>query len=335
MKGEIRQDATTGNWVIFAPDRGKRPSDFRKEKNGDAPAPPEYDPDCPFCPGNEDRIPPILEELPDGENGGWQARVIPNKYPILAPRPEDPGRPEGFYRSLPAYGRHEIIIESPRHNVEPEELAVPALTLVLEAYRRRWRAIGGEDPGLRVIVFRNRGESAGTSLVHPHSQLIAARLASPRQERRETAAREYYHRRGRCVYCDVLAAEEGEGARIVMGGENFLAFIPFAAEVPFETWITPRTHLPSFGMIAPEELPELAGFLKTVLRRLKKALGDFDYNYVLSARFLSPGSEVFSHWHLRILPRLTTPAGYEFETGTAVNPDLPEEDAARLREAES
>ncbi len=332
MRGEIRQDVTTGNWVILAPGRGDRPSDFNRETPS-SPRAADYDPDCPFCPGNENRIPPILEETAADDGSGWQTRVIPNKYPILSPDGGGRGQLEGFFPRLPDRGRHEIIIESPRHDLDLEEMELPALARVLETWRDRCRTIRAETPKLNPVIFRNRGPGAGTSLLHPHTQLIAAAGPPPRLIRREETARTYYQQRRSCLYCDLLAAEEAEGARTLPAAEGLAAFIPFAASGPFETWIIPRGHRPDFAGTGPEETLQLAGTLRGILLRLKRILGDFSYNLVVAPPFISPDSRPFSHWHLRIIPRLTTPAGFEFETGISVNPGLPEEDAARIRDA--
>lgn len=329
MKGEIRQDITTGDWVILAPGRVKRPSDFNR-KTPSPPAEPDYDPDCPFCPGNEELIPPILVETAADDGGGWQTRVIPNKYPILSPEGGGRGRSEGLFPQRPNRGRHEIVIESPRHNLDLEEMGLPELARVLQTWRDCCRTIRAEAPQLTPVIFRNRGPRAGTSLVHPHSQLVATAVLPPRMARRERVARKYFRDRSSCPYCDLLAAEEAEGKRILSAGEGLTAFIPFAASVPFETWIIPRNHLPDFAGIGSAEIIELAGTLRDILLRLKSVLDDFSYNCMLSPPFSSPDSKPFSHWHLRILPRLTTPAGFEFETGMAVNPGRPEEEAARI-----
>ena len=57
---ELRQDGTSGAWVVVAPERGRRP---RLRNHGDAaagPAPP-FDASCPVCPGNERLVPRIIE----------------------------------------------------------------------------------------------------------------------------------------------------------------------------------------------------------------------------------------------------------------------------------
>ena len=330
MAQEIREDITTRDRVIFAGGRGDRPSDF-EEESPRTEGLPEYDPACPFCPGNENLIPPILEEFPGGEREWW-VRVIPNKYPILDRERERFDAPDTFYQSRPAGGKHEIIIENPRHDLDLSDFSAEALTAVLEAYRRRWREIREKYPEFKIVIFRNRGVEAGTSLLHPHSQLIAGSLTSPLLKRREEISREYFLENKRCLYCDIVSEEEREGRRVVAGDESFLVFVPFAAVVPFETWIIPRKHQPEFGGIAPAEIPDLARRLKKILRTLKHCLGDFSYNYIFSAPFLSPQSAFFSHWHLKIHPRITRAAGFELETGIRVNPILPETAAARLRE---
>lgn len=330
MNIEIRQDKTSGDWVIIAPGRGKRPSDFVKKPEGAKSREPEYDPDCPFCPGNEDKIPPILEELPGPSGAIWQTRVIPNKYPIVIPEAEEPESGDEFYRARPATGIHEIIIESPRHNLDLSQMPAAAVEMVLKTYRNRYLNITESDPEFSIVIFRNRGESAGTSLIHPHSQLIASRIISPRLERRTEVARDYFRRQGNCLYCDILRCEDELGKRVVARTNSFIAFIPFAARVPFEIWIAPRSHQPVFGSITDEEIRELAEILIRILRLLEKPLGKFDYNYVLSELPPSPEREACSHWHLKIYPRLTQAAGFEIETGIGVNPTLPEKNVEEL-----
>ncbi len=332
MKGEIRQDITTGNWVIFAPGRGKRPSDFNRE----IPSPPpeaDYDPDCPFCPGNENLIPPILEETAADHGNGWQTRVIPNKYPVLSPEGSGRGRTEGFFPRLPNRGRHEIVIEHPRHDLDLDRMTVPEVARILETFQGRGRKIRRENPEWNVVFFRNRGKRAGTSLIHPHSQLIAGDFFPPRAARRERIAREYFSRRRKCLICDLLAAEEAQGVRTVPAAEGFAAFVPFAAGGPFETWIIPRRHRPDLVEIPPEETLALAATLKEILVRLKRILGDLSYNCIIASPFRGSECALFSHWYLRIIPRLTADAGFELGTGIKINPGWPEAEAERLRRA--
>ena len=119
--------------------------------------------------------------------------------------------------------------------------------------------------------------------------------------------------------------------RMVAQSERFVAFQPFASTSPFETWIMPRFHQSSFGKVDDAALDELASALRAVLGGLRRALEDPDYNYVIYSA--PPGDEDREYfvWHLRIVPRLLTPAGFELGSGIPVNPSRPEEAATTLR----
>ena len=71
---------------------------------------------------------------------------------------------------------------------------------------------------------------------------------------------------------------------MILENPSFLAFISFAADVPFETWIMPKRHHPDFGQITQAEKDDLAQALHVLLARLARKLHDPDYNYVLIPR---------------------------------------------------
>ena len=180
---------------------------------------------------------------------------------------------------------------------------------------------------MMVIIFRDHGLQAGTSLSHPHSQLVASGVVPQYIRWREEEAQRYFDEWGRCVYCDILAFETQEQQRIVVENNSFSAFIPFAAEVPFEIWIMPRKHQADFGFISDKEKLDLAGALQNVLARLNKKLCDPDYNYIINTCTQYKAGEPQLHWYLQIRPRLTTRAGFEIGSGISINPSIPEENA--------
>jgi UDPglucose--hexose-1-phosphate uridylyltransferase len=329
-QGQIRQNRTTKEWVIYAPARSKRPRDYvHREK---APSSPQTkDEDCPFCPGNEDMLPNILaqESLPNGK--GWQTRVVPNKYPALHPDEGMERTSDGFQISMPGYGKHVVIIESPRHDVDIADLSIEALKTVIHTYQKRYRILMEEEKNNLVILFRNRGARAGTSLEHPHSQLIAVGLVPYNIRMRQQVAQEYYDDWGRCLYCDLLSHEKREQIRVILENPSFLAFVPYAAEVPYEIWIVPKMHQADFCELGTGEIDHFTSALQEVLRCLNRELGDPDYNYVFSNASRSQIKNKAMHWYLQIRPRLITRAGFEIGSGMHINPSIPEEDAARLR----
>lgn len=327
----LRQDATTNEWVILAPDRAIRPGHARGETPAAArPVLPARDPGCPFCPGNEHMTPPEVQRSP--EKGPWERRVVPNRYPALRPDGETHRRGDPLAREMDGVGHHEVVIESPRHDERLDEMSVDRLAEVVTTWRERYRTLAADPLIKAVIVFKNFGERAGTSLVHPHSQILATPVTPPDALRRYAVATRYYDDTGRCVYLDLLGRELEAGERVVAEREGFVAVAPFASAVPFETWITPRRPRPSFASLEDREAREVADLLRDVVAAIRHGADDPDYNLVIHSA--PPGEEAkpFFLWHVRILPRIVTPAGFELGSGMSINSVTPEDAARRLRE---
>jgi UDPglucose--hexose-1-phosphate uridylyltransferase len=330
-RGEIRQDKATRQWVIYAPARRKRPKDFRSPVTQAAPLP-GRSASCPFCPGNEGELPSVLFET-KGPSGSWQTRVVPNKFPALDPRGKLARNKSGIFITMEGFGHHEVVIETPQHDRDLALMTADELMAVIETYHRRYTDLMRKDGVMMVIIFRNHGERAGTSLIHPHSQIIATGIVPNSIRWREEEAQRYYDEWGTCVFCDILEYELRDGARVIDQNGSFVTFVPFAAEVPFETWIMPRRHGADFEAITDHEKQDLAGSLLRILARLRASLQDPDYNFVLNTWARYRANEPQLHWYLQIRPRLMTPAGFEIGSGMSINPSIPEEDAAFLRSA--
>jgi UDPglucose--hexose-1-phosphate uridylyltransferase len=277
-------------------------------------------------------LPAIIAELPGLEEEDWQTRVVPNKYPALSAESDASRHLEGIYLSMPGYGRHEVIIESPRHNHDLAQMSIEEVGVVVESYHRRYVGVMAEHANMMAILFRNHGPQAGTSLLHPHSQLVVTGLVPRHVRWRETAAQRYFDEWGRCVLCDIVAFEVQDRRRVILENETFLVFVPFAAEVPFELWIVPKRHQADFGAVSDEQKADLASALREALGRLHSKLHDPDYNYVIHSAAQCKSGEPQLHWYLQIQPRLTTQAGFEIGSGMRINPSLPEEDAQFLND---
>jgi UDPglucose--hexose-1-phosphate uridylyltransferase len=328
---ELRKDPIVRRWVIFAPSRNQRPSDFgpppSAEKGSDAP--------CPFDPGNERFTPPeILAYRDPGSppNGtGWSVRVIPNKFPALRVEEALERHEEGIYDRMNGVGAHEVIVDSPDHEKELSELDTEQIERVLRAYRERIADLS-RDLRLRyTLVFKNHGERAGASLAHGHSQLIATPIVPQVVAEELEASRAHHAKTGRCVYCDVIDQERAAGARLVRECDRLVAIQPFAARYPFETWILPRRHAAGFETSSAEDLNALAGMLRDMLGRIRRALHRPHYNYVLHTAPCREPDLPHYHWHLEITPQRTAMAGFEWGSGFFINPTPPEEAAEYLR----
>src|SRR5581483_7474174 len=157
---ELRRDPTTRNWVIVAPGRSKRPEDYRRA--ADRPVETARGA-CPFCPGHEADTPPALWQI-DRAAGGWQTRVIANKFAALAG--EGPARrlatEQGFI-AVTGVGHHEVVVESPEHTWDIATATDGEVRAVLQAYRARYQALRSHGVAV-IVIFRNHGAGAGTSL---------------------------------------------------------------------------------------------------------------------------------------------------------------------------
>ena len=333
---ELRQDPTTNDWIIIATERAKRPKQFARPAER-VPAPlPEHDPQCPFCPGNESWTPPEEWAYRTGRPNetGWWVRTIPNKFPALRPEGSLERRMHNsLYRTMDGLGKHEVIIETPRHNASLAFLPDEQVEEVVLMYRDRYLALR-EDPRFKyIIIFKNSGERAGTSLVHPHSQLVATPIVPPYIRRKHEVATQFYDNTGKCVYCEMRDEELRIGLRVILETERFVVIHPFASRSPFETWILPKVHHPSFGQISVPEAREFARVLKNTLLRLHKVLNGPDYNFILHTIPVKDENEEYYLWHLQIVPRIVRVAGFEMGSGIYINTALPEETAAYMRDA--
>ncbi|MEX1047267.1 MAG: galactose-1-phosphate uridylyltransferase [Actinomycetota bacterium] len=321
----LRKDPTTGSWVILAPERESRPhakpSDTRRQL-------PEYDTDCPFCPGNEQQTPPEILRVP--ASGPWRVRVIPNLYGVLGGdgSTERTGAP--MMREMPGIGSSEVVVETPRHDQRLDEVDGDGVATVIRVWRDRYSALISE-PGIHaVVVFKNEGPLAGTSLEHSHSQIVAVPVPLPRMLHRMDIATAYYVDTGHSLYDDLVDAERKEGTRIVAETDHFVVLEPFASGSPFETWILPSEHQGSFSELRDEDIQELAILLKRTLAAVREVCGDPDYNLVLSSAPSDGQSSRVFIWHFTLLPRLSAAAGFELGSGISVNTVPPEEAAEKL-----
>jgi UDPglucose--hexose-1-phosphate uridylyltransferase len=224
------------------------------------------------------------------------------------------------------------VVESPDHKGTFCLFSDKQVEEILLAYRERYLELSRQRWARLIIIFRNQGAAAGTSLAHPHSQIIASPVVPINVRRKHDIAIRYFDAVGRCLYCDVVAQEVNAGDRIILETEDFVAFHPFASRSPFETWIAPRRLQASFGAITMDEAKRLARVVKTVLAKLYHGLNDPDYNFVIHTAPVGDEPKEYYLWHLKIVPRLTTPAGFELGSGIFITTALPEVTAAFMRQ---
>lgn len=336
---ELRTDPITGRQVAFAPERAARPFEFSADAG-----PSERTDRCPFCIGNEDMTPQaVLQTDASGEDSSeWLVRVIPNHYPAFSENAQDvsakplASRPSPFpWHAVPSHGRHEVLIESPDHCCSMSELSGEQFRRVVEMYRQRLLTLR-EDGGLtHVLIFKNQGSAAGASLEHVHSQLVGMPFV-PRtvDEELEAAARFAARSTAKAsLWTEIVDCERSDASRVVQQTDLFTVFCPYASRFPYETWIVPRRPQPDFTAATPDEVEQFAELLRRSLTALERTLPLPAYNFALCTAPSGDDWAEFYHWHLKITPRIAGIAGFEIGTGGWINIVMPEDAAAKLREA--
>ena len=235
-----------------------------------------------------------------------------------------------FQRNTPR-GAHEVIIESPIHVDSITVLEVEHIALIFEAYRLRlahWRAQRDLKYG---VVFKNYGADAGASLFHSHSQLISLDFVPRDVERTNQRLELHHHRYGCCYICQLMNEEEERQERIFVSSEHFVALCPFASRFPYSFSILPRTHRSRYEEIGKPELMDLASVVKKTLGALEAARPLAAYNFVLQTSPYGGCIEEAHHWRLRVIPRLSKVAGFEWGSDCFINTVTPEQAAMALR----
>ncbi len=327
---ELRQNFVTKEWVIISSERAKRPSSYAEPTDRRlATDYPEYDPTCPFCPGNEE-IDLGIACIPS--EGPWQVRVVHNKFPALVSEGQPIHTVDGVQHRLAGVGHHEVVVIHPRHNTTMALMEPHEVQLVFEMFQQRGKAMA-QDPRIQqIIYFKNHGRRAGASLVHPHCQIIGMPVVPDTIRRRIIDVQRHFEQTGESPLCRMLADELEREERLVAVSEHFAAFVLYAALSPFHIWIVPRQHRACFLQVLQDELADLGWIVRDVLRRIYFGLNNPDYNLIIRTSPVRETDDIFFHWYISLVPRLSFMAGFEMGSGMHINPSLPEMSAAFLRD---
>ncbi len=322
---ELRCDPIVGRWVVVNTDDSMKPGDFEKEDQSLRQAA-----TCQFCSGKERQTPPEVDALrpanSPSNSPGWQVRVVSNKFPALRIEGDLNKRAIGIFDVCNGIGAHEVVIETPDHSKKNlADFSVEDIVNVLKKYQNRVLSLARDKRFKYIMLFKNYGSSAGASVEHAHSQIIALPMVPKYVLEELEGAREYFQLRGRCVFCDIIHQEYEDKKRIIAGNDEFLSFCPFVPRYTFESWIIPKRHNSDFGSLNDGEQHHLAAILKEVLTRIKVCLEDPSYNFYLHITPVNSDYGQSYHWHFEIVPNLTRVAGFEWGTGFHVvrtSPDL-------------
>ena len=317
----MRQDPLSGEWVSIAAARQNRVF-----------LPPAHlDPLAPSTPGNPSEVP-----------SNYDVAVFENKSPSFGPLLTDADAPAGLddlntiglNRVRTSVGRCEVVCFSPENEGSFASLSVVRARTVIEAWAERTYALS-QLPGVeQVFPFENRGEAIGVTLHHPHGQIYSYPYVTPRTQRVIASLDQY----GPNLFADILASEQA-GGRVILTGEHWTAFVPFAARWPIEVHMLPHRHVPDFAATSLAERDELAVLYRRLLRGID-ALYDTPTPYI-AAWHQAPVS--VRRDEIRLMLQVTSPrraadrlkflAGSEAAMGAWIGDVTPEQAADNIRRA--
>ena len=317
---ELMRDPITARWIIVPLDKMAKVSDLITEQH------PKNRDNCPFCYGSETLTPPEIsahrnQGAPNTPN--WTIRVVPNKFPALRIEGDLNREGIGVFDIMNGIGAHEVIIDTPDHFRDMADLTHVETEEVIWTYRARSLDLRKDNRFKYILIFKNYGKSAGASLEHPHSQLIALPIVPKRVHEEMEGAARYYDYKERCVFCDIVREELEEKERIIYNDDKFIAFCPYVSRFAYEVWILPKKHASDFANIDRDCVASFARALRDSLARIKGLLKDPSYNFIIHTSPINGHEREDYHWHVEIMPKLSKVAGFEWGSGFYVNPVPP------------
>jgi len=315
---ELRFNPLTKDWVMIASHRQNRPQ-----------MPKDW---CPFCPNpDNDKIKEPYEVL-----------KYDNDFPALSQNPPVPDDvATGVYKTMPGYGKCEVILYSPEHTTTLPELEVSHIKKLVDLWQNRFVELSKDEKIKYVFIFENRGEVVGVTMPHPHGQIYGYSYIPKKIELELASSKEHYEETGRCLICDMLKEEIAFKQRVIIENEHFITFLPFYSEYPYGVYIGAKKHMQNLSQFTEEEKASLADILKKTVGMLD-SLFDYKFPYMMCMHQDPVNSDDVSdyyHFHIEFFPPMRSKDKQKFnassETGVWAhcNTTAPEVVSDELRAA--
>lgn len=323
---ELRQDLVSGDWVVIAIGRAKRPHDFsRKEKLFFG----QPRNSCPFEVRQKNALVSYAKDSKAGDENWW-VQVIPNKFPAFGPGRAEIVRRSGPYKWLDGVGFHEVVVTRD-HGRSFAGMNDTEAELVVRSYQDRYLALKEEKLVKYISIFHNHGREAGASISHPHSQIIALPVIPPDVLQSIDGSLVFFKKNKTCAHCAMIKFELRSKERIVFENNSFVALAPFASKTAFELRVYPKQHAAHFYGLTATDRSLFANALRITLGKLYRGLKNPDYNFFLHTAPVSLHEQDHYHWHFEILPKTAIWAGFEIGTGIEISTIAPESAAKFLK----
>ncbi len=316
---ELRWNPITKDWIMVAGNRQSRPQ-----------MPKDW---CPFCPGSG--------KVPDS----YDVYRYPNDFPALSTTPPTPDAvdTDELFKVAPSYGKCEVLLYSPDHHGTVSKLSDEHV----HKLARLWRDVFcdmRDDPKLKYsYIFENRGEAVGVTMPHPHGQAYGYSYIPKVLEQELASASEYYGENGRCLFCELLAAEKRDGRRIVFSNDYFTVYVPFFSNWTYGVHVIANEHVCDLAHMSEQQLDALGETVRAV-SGMYDSLFDTLFPYMMCMHNAPINSDIENveeiyHFHIEFMPPMRSAnvqqfrASSESGAGAWCNPNCPESKALELKSA--
>ncbi len=322
---EFRYNKLTQHWILFAPNRAKRPTNFNSFNTtlSDITS-------CPFELGNEEKTPNELLRI--GDDTHWRCRIVANLYHALSIEVEPNSYKNGCFENKSGFGAHEVIIETPNHTKQMFDFTVDEFFDYFSIIQLRLKDLKKDVRIKYFSIFKNHGENAGATMEHSHSQLIATPFIPKTTQKALQFYEKYKIDTERDFFDDFIADEKNFKKGLLFENSSFIAFCPYASRYPFEINIVAKKNLTSLLDFNDVDIYSLSEVINFCFLKLNNALGGPDFNMLIKNGDIQ-SKKNSNRFHIEILPRLYKIAGFELDTDIMVNTFLPETAAEILKES--
>lgn len=322
---QLRQNIITGEWVVIAPERAKRPNDYvtadtvKRQAKGE----------CVFCAGKDEYQRRIKKY---DKKHVW---VIGNKFPAFIEddcktSPRSYKIEDDFYRARASVGGHDVVVIKD-HNLDVMHFTKEIWTELLKTFKERYSHFDKHCDVEYTMPIYNHLPEAGASIEHPHAQIFASNIIPNIISREVHQTQKYFEKNGKCVFCELIEHEQKFKVRLVYENKDFIAFTFYAARFPFEVWILPKNHQSKFENEKDGKFNTLSDCLIDVLGKIDKTLNNPPLNLFIHSSPNNIGESSYYHWHIEIAPRITGYGGFEMGSGTIIDVFSPEKAAEFLK----
>jgi len=329
---EERFNPFWSRWVNIAAHRRSRPWSGETQ-DMDAAEQVTYHPDCYLCPGNVRANGTVNPQY----TGVWS---FSNDFATMVMDAYQTQEKQGPYKTRTSKGVCEVINYSPNHSLRLSTMDVNAIVSIVDEWAAIYKRLGEKAEIKYPLIYENRGTIMGNSQPHPHGQVYAYGeipdlIVKPQLEMFKTYRKTSS---GRCFVCDANDVELEDGRRILIDSRHIIAYVPYAAQLPYDVMIVPRAHVDSLPNFNAAARKDLAGALKAILVGLDN-LFDVPYHYSLALiQTPTDGVDYGFHMQIHITSLLRGPGLRKHVVGAdifgnLINPSDPNETAEEIRHA--